>query len=100
MILKYHTVMYGCDLWDLIMIFFLSFFCFFLIVDGTGFAQIYLQCSPSVAVDRNKTREHHVAKETIVNMASNLEVPDAVKALWETYTAVVDAEKQWNDDDM
>ncbi|CAG5133203.1 unnamed protein product [Candidula unifasciata] len=61
---------------------------------GTGFCQIYLQCSCEKAAERNKNRQgiNQVSDEVILKMSEKLEPPDQEKHYWESNSITIRAE--------
>lgn len=49
---------------------------------------------------RNQTRKHPVTMETITNMATHFEKPDSSKASWEEFTVVLNAKRDWEEEDL
>ncbi|XP_072177723.1 L-seryl-tRNA(Sec) kinase-like [Diadema setosum] len=59
---------------------------------STGFCQVGLTCSAKVALDRNSGRKNEIPENTIVTMATKMELPDASKAPWEKNSFLVDVQ--------
>ena len=59
-----------------------------------GFAVAVMQCSTSVAIERNDARLPHqqVPRTVIERMAARIELPDPIKRPWEKWSAVLDSE--------
>jgi len=58
---------------------------FFLIVDSTGYAQVYFPVDVKEALERNVRRNCPVAEDVIVSMSSKMDVPSPQNS-WESMT--------------
>ncbi|KAL9983574.1 hypothetical protein ACROYT_G005769 [Oculina patagonica] len=61
-----------------------------------GFAEVFLNCPLEIAEKRNSLRSHPVVPNTMRNMFSKMEPPEAEKFPWEQYNLVIKAEEKPN----
>ncbi|KAK3759777.1 hypothetical protein RRG08_041732 [Elysia crispata] len=61
---------------------------------GTGFCQVFFNCSKSEAILRNskRTEEHQIPEDVIVRMIEKLEPPDSENYTWEHSSVFIDME--------
>eukprot|EP00040_Diaphanoeca_grandis_P022102 m.118244 g.118244 ORF g.118244 m.118244 type:complete len:381 (-) comp28645_c0_seq2:48-1190(-) len=58
---------------------------------GCGFAQVMLNCTEAIAVQRDGLRSLSVGQSTIARMVSRLEPPDSTQNKWERHSCILDS---------
>ncbi|KAG8199546.1 hypothetical protein JTE90_009387 [Oedothorax gibbosus] len=59
-----------------------------------GFCEVFLQCSLTIAIERNSLRGYSIPEQKIKLMMSCMEFPNPEKYKWEKYSVIFDSTKQ------